>query len=236
MSSLRELELERQLKEGSKGSLREPHKETEFQWTQKELDTAWNKISEPILRLAVIFANLPDSLEAADAAQSALRILDIQTDFKTLPPEKYLEFCRQLRRLWDNCDKTTWDATVEKREPVVDPETQQILNRWWLEHDLYRRERWVVHFPTGKFFPTIFNFHALFARVLFDKWTHLGICGNKDCPSKYFVKPLRTSKLCKNCNAYGNRKRQAELRDRRKQAKQAAMQDIKSAQKSRKRA
>ena len=217
MSSLRELELQQELRQGRKKGA-EMH-----DWTGAELDRAWQKVSSPIIGLAESFANLPDSIEAVKEAQKALGP-DAPTDLATMPPQELLTFCRQLRSLWAECHEHSWDE-----EPVRSTAMRKILEGWWLAHDLYNRERWTVYFPTGTIFPTFLNYRALIARVLFDRWTHVGICANQKC-KKYFYKPLRKSKLCKQCHAYDNKSRQQKHRDRRKQEAQIP------ARKSRKRA
>jgi len=213
MSSLRELELQQTLREGAEGNRRETADVVQrFDWTQADMDRAWQKLTKPIIGLAESLANLPDSLDAAIEFQRFLP-RDVLTELAPMTPEKLLEFGRQLRQLWNQCEMSSWN-----NQPLP-ADTQELLNSWWLEHDLYNRARWTVHFPTGRLFPTFLNFHALFARVCFDNWIHLGTCLN--C-RKYFYKPLRKSKFCRDCHAYDNRKRAQKFRANRKAKTEAA--------------
>jgi len=210
MSSLRDMQLQRVLKEGTDGDLKEGTEIPQIRDpTHAELNRAWQKLIKPIAQLAEVLANIPDSLDAATEFQRLLP-RDVLTEMAPMTPEQVLEFRGQLRQLWEECEALSW-----KNEPMS-PTVQKLLDNWWLAHDLYNRARWTVHFPSGTMFPTFLNFHALFARALFDNWIHLGICLN--C-KKRFYKPLRKSKYCKDCHPYDNRKRQQQLRARRKQLK-----------------
>jgi hypothetical protein len=200
MSSLRDLELEKQLKHGGKRT-------HEYNWTQTELIDAWRKAAPGTLNIAETLANLPDSLDVIGAAQKAL-----VGDLASISAEEMQVFCRELRTLWLELDES-----AKRNKNQVRGTAEEILDKWFKTYPLSNAKYWNVFFQTGTFFPTENNWRALIARVLCDNRLYLGICTTcKRC----FQKPLRKSKYCKNCRSYDNAERQRKYRDKVKTAKQ----------------
>src|SRR4051812_45881469 len=128
MSSLRELELNRHLRQGGK-------QEHEYDWTQTELNDAYRKAAPDTLNLAEALANLPDSLEVIGAAQQALR-----GDLATISPKEMQLFCRDLRTLWQELDDS---AKIDKN--LVRGKAEEILDRWFKAYGIDDRRYWTVY-------------------------------------------------------------------------------------------